>query len=507
MFIRSISYRDFFYTVLFLLFVFFAVKDIGPVITDKSSQWDFNAYYYAAKAYEQGLMPYDVRIVSAAAHQDFIYPYVYPPVTLNFFRIFTRMDYSQAYYFYFILKCLCLAGLICLWRNVFLRKTDFIFYIVCIFAFNSAIKRDLFAGNISIFEQCMIWAAFYFYLRRRLLLFCLFIGLAALFKIQIIVFLGLILFIPIPVRPRACSWMNGFLGSVFRFTRVSGIPEWFRRLRGYSRGPLDVPGKYMYLGVSGLLYFFILGIDYFLHPRLFMGFLANASGAFSAEYEAGVVNPSIVPFLRESFCRLAEYSHFGFFRFVPVFYFLLVFFILWLSYRYILLTRIVKQEERDKLLIFFSCIVFCLISPRFKDYAYILLIVPAYFIIQQRNSKYSYWLLSFFLMIPDTSMRIKQCVVIGFIAFLMLAKFRYIKPGFLVFGFVLLFWTAWEEIAGQYFFFWEYYPFILAFFLWGLYLKEIKALYKENILTAEAQDATDKKRTSIRSYPFGERTV
>jgi hypothetical protein len=71
---------------------------------------------------------------------------------------------------------------------------------------------DLGVGNISSLEQRLMWLAFFFYLQRRLLLFSIFILMAATFKLVPVLFLFLLLLsnekknIYISLAPWLASW-------------------------------------------------------------------------------------------------------------------------------------------------------------------------------------------------------------------------------------------------------------------------------------------------------------
>ena len=45
--------------------------------------------------------------------------------------------------------------------------------------------------------------------------------------------------------------------------------------------------------------------------------------------------------------------------------------------------RSLKDRDRERITLFLTCVVYALIVPRFKEYSYILLIVPSYFIIRR----------------------------------------------------------------------------------------------------------------------------
>lgn len=139
-------------------------------------QWDFKTYYFAGRANALGLNPYEKDSLQRLARQRISFLYHYPPYTLWFFSLFSRFSYSTAYTIYLVFKCALLCALLILWSRVFLKKeAGFLFFVFCFLAFNSTIYVDLVAGNVSIIEQFFLWTGFYFLLRRKPLLCCLFI--------------------------------------------------------------------------------------------------------------------------------------------------------------------------------------------------------------------------------------------------------------------------------------------------------------------------------------------
>ena len=107
-----------------------------------------------------------------------------------------------------------------------------------------------------------------------------------------------------------------------------------------------------------------------------------------------------------------------------------------LTYKAHIRLKSAKVENSRMLEVFLVCLVYALIHPRFKDYAYILLIVPAYFIIM--NNRYT-----------------KTNPFVFFLAIL-------VYPPFIVPGTEIVF-----------MFFWKYYPLVVAYVIWGMYLHEI----------------------------------
>lgn len=363
-------------------------------------QWDFYGYYQCAKAYGNGINPYDTKAVSQIA-KSLICPFVYPPITLFFFQIFTKLDYNLAFNLYIIIKCILMIGLIYLWRNTFLHKqVDLIFYLLCLFAFNATIYLDLSSGNISILEQFMIWLAFSYYLKRKFIYFCILIVLAAVFKIQPILFIFLLFFV-------------------------------------------ENKSKYKLLIGSFMAFGIILLIQFISSPYLFSNFITNVANTVK---EGGINNPSTFAFIRDLFKVLLGISNNILLdRISLLFHLVIVVAIIFISRSAYIHLKSVKVEDKEKWAIFLACLIYNLINIRFKDYSYILLILPTYFIIK------------------TTSIRAKGLLL--FIASISAPN---------------------VTLPGSYFVFnilWNYYPLFVAYLIWSLYLYEISYLYTKRLPT------------------------
>jgi ABC-type enterochelin transport system permease subunit len=107
-----------------------------------------------------------------------------------------------------------------------------------------------------------------------------------------------------------------------------------------------------------------------------------------------------------------------------------------LTYKAYVRLNHLRLENRPMINVFLICLVYALIHPRLKDYAYILLIVPSFYII--RNSRFTKFN--------------------PFIFFLVIVAFPpYIVPG--------------SEFIFR--FFWSYYTLFVAYAIWAMYLNEI----------------------------------
>jgi hypothetical protein len=319
-----------------LLWVFCAYH-----LVTEDKQWDFRTYYYAAEAQQRHLDAYNVDILSQLAGEKLTLSYVYPPLTLWFFRLFKLVDFSVASQGFLILKFILLAALIVLWMKYFLEGEDLVLFLwFATLAFSSTIYWDLVAGNIGLIEQALFWGAILALMRRRLAIFTAAIVLISFFKFTHIVFLGLPLLV----------WKRPAL-------------------------------KYTLVGVACFLLY--LYANHYFAADDFNSFLSVAA---NLDERGEVYNHALLPFLRDCFDRavLADLLP-PLPRLVPDLLYvgtvvgLLA--ITWRAYR-----RRPRQElDRNGMLemIFLACITYAVVMPRMKSYSFVLLIPPAYYVLRK----------------------------------------------------------------------------------------------------------------------------
>ncbi len=375
---------------LVLLLVYFLTLVLHISANFDQYQWDFRTHRKAGEIFASGLDPYDSSILFPQAQTSFLYNY--PPVTLYFYRFFALFDYKSAFHIFLIAKCILLIGLIYFWKREFIKTSSYaLFCLFCFFAFNGAVYRDLIAGNINLVEQILLWLAFFFYIKHRLILFCMFCLLAASFKMTPTFFLVLLLL-------------------------------------------ADDKKKYQYFVCSGFAFFAYLLVQYIIVPDMFTSAIRNA---FAVVSERGTVVPSTFTLLSDVFQWLSENAGLA----IPpaiqiVILAVFVAAVVLLTYKAHARLKSAKMENRQMLEVFLVCLVYALIHPRFKDYAYILLIVPAYYIIVSNRFT-------------------KANPFVFFLAIL-------VYPPFIIPGTEIIF-----------MFFWKYYALIVAYVIWGMYLYEI----------------------------------
>jgi len=296
-------------------------------------QWDFQVYYFAAKAWAQNLNPYEVEsLKTAGAKPDQDSPFLYPPITLPIFRLFTVVSYEAARNIWLALKLLGVLGLVLLWRRTFLRGVDWLVLLpVVLMSFNGATLADLETGNITVFEQLILWMGFWCYLRGRRSWFVLLVVLGSVWKLTSIVLLLML------VLPREC------------------------RKRGW------VP-----LAIGLASFALVVFVPFFLRPDQLRSFLASSR---SVQIDTGPADP----------CMFALFTfvshHFLSTRFptvaIPVGYAAWALFVVYvLRKSWHPLRGALEQNGRFAALLY-ALFLYSLISPRFMCYSYMLLIVPA----------------------------------------------------------------------------------------------------------------------------------
>ncbi|HVP09824.1 MAG TPA: glycosyltransferase 87 family protein [Phycisphaerae bacterium] len=304
-------------------------------------QWDFEAYYYALKVYDAGGNPYDMSAVVKAA-QGAVWPFLYPHHTFAFFRLFAFDDIRTAKDVYLAARLVCLGALLLLWSHVFVRAGARGWFLAfASVGCNATICRDLLIGNVSIFEQTLIWFGLFALLRGRAGWFCLLIVLAAQFKLLLICLLPLAL----------------FAGT--------------RRKWAYLCGSVAACGL-MGLGV------------YLSNPSMARAFarLTLDQGAMGF---GGQMNPCSLALLRDAADGLLRsWEAMGDLRPREVADVVYVVFAVAVAGVYVHAVRR-GMELRRALLV--GILTYVVLAPRMKDYSYIIALVPMFEMIRERISK------------------------------------------------------------------------------------------------------------------------
>jgi hypothetical protein len=375
--------------LILLLYFFTLVMHISA--NHEKYQWDFRTHRMAGQVWADGENPYDPSVLDPRSGTGFVYNY--PPVTLLFYRLFTLVDYNTAFHVFLVIKCVLLVGLIYFWKRVFLEADgDTLFYLFCLLVFNNVFFLDLIAGNINLLEQVFLWLGFYCFLKQKPYPFIILVILAASFKMTLAFFLVLLL--------------------------------------------LDEsPRKYASFGIGAGLFGAYLLIQYLIAPRMFGDMLRNA---FAVVSEPGAVGPTTHKLVQELMQLIGNLTGVDLSGAVWLLVAGLTLLVIGLSARAYLTLPTGSSREKNIQIIFMVCLVYALIHPRFKDYAYMLLIVPTYQIIKNAGRRSAFPLL-FILAV--------------------MASPHWFLP--------LL-----DSLSTL---FWKYYPLLIAFGVWGLYIHGIYA--------------------------------
>ncbi|MBD3233737.1 MAG: DUF2029 domain-containing protein [candidate division Zixibacteria bacterium] len=328
-------------TALIVVLILYALIPLIRFAEWDVMQWDFKTYYYAAKAYVQGMDPYNLDILTEVANEEIVHPYVYPPYTLSFFSLFTLFSYKIAYIIYAALKIIILSILLTLWWKYFLpdKKYSVILLFLCIFGFRLAIISDLHTGNVGVFEQFFIWLAVLYFLRKDTILFSILILLSAYFKLTYILLLALLF---IDNRSRS---LYAMIGAFLTFGAVQ---------------------LSSYLG----------------SPEMYSKFIINVI----AIEERGFYNEASLPLIKDILNYLVGLSPSNIDIYAIPLYALYILAILTVT---LISVRNLDFRQRRFDFVVLVFLLLAVLSPRFKGYNYIILIIPALYIIA--NVLVSWW--------------------------------------------------------------------------------------------------------------------
>ena len=361
-------------------------------------QWDFRTYYFAVKVFAAGGDPYAVEAVARAATVPITLPFVYPPTALYFFKIFSFLSFEHSAHLYVLCKFAAFGALIWLWRKFFVReRAGLLFVVVAALAFDQSLYADFASGNPALFETLFLWIGFACFMKKDLAGFCVCVLAASFIKIQPILLLPLV------------------------FT-----------VKHKRRTAIFAVSAAVFVGVFASFAIF--------EPQLWRGFVRNIAESNTSIllFENGRINPSSFAFLEHLFWlfRLATGAD------MPVWLRALtheafIVLVLWAAGRALFRSyRRSPEPTPDRLYLYL--LTYALILPRFKDYSYSLLIVPAWEAVRRLGTRHD-----------------NRPIWIAVLVLTATSPVRAALPAIRVF--------------------WEYYPFILAFGMWCFYLNEINS--------------------------------
>lgn len=321
-------------------------------------QWDFRVFYAAPVVLIDGGNPYDKETPNPEIPNHL--SYLYPPVALYAFQPLSNLPFEVAYLFWFFIKVLALGLLLTLWNRHFECLNDSLLALaLLILGFNAAILRDMTAGNIATLEQLGLWSAFCLLLRGRSYSAGAIIAFIAQFKLMPVVFLGLL-----PFVGSGRGWK----------------PFW-----------------------SSLIIFAgLFSLNFLLMPEMMAQYLDSFAVANPNLDERGEINPSTLALMRDV-ADLAGRLGVE----VPPFFvnavFLLYVSVLGAALLRFLFTRFESLSKIDqRWLIYAACLLYVLTMPRVKDYTYMILLIPALFIVRRTAAGPIVPLLAVALLLPAT---------------------------------------------------------------------------------------------------------
>jgi hypothetical protein len=299
-------------------------------------QRDFLGIYTALSAFNQGHDPYGTVGLPPVEGQE-IASYVYPPYTLYLFQPATWLTFATAARIFLTLKLIAIGGLVYLWHRLFnLNRYYGLFWILVPLAFSGALIADIRAGNISTFEELIIWIGFYLYTQKKTAAFATAIVLAAIFKLTPILLLGLL----------AAKWRKKelFRGAFF-----------------------------------GAVFIGVIAASAIIWPELFASFLRNARGLGT---EHGENNPSTWALIGDVVLWLKIKTGHALPAIVPpAVYAAVALGVAAVSAKMFSRLRLLEEKKADLWRICLMCLLFALVIPRFKNYSYILLIGPSLYVL------------------------------------------------------------------------------------------------------------------------------
>jgi hypothetical protein len=357
-------------------------------------QWDLQTYYYGARAFEEGKNPYDREVLSAIADTPLRFRYVYPPHTLPVMRILTEFSLRGASLFWLVIKGILICILFRVWSRLLpgIAEPGYLLLAVC--AFNGAILSDAISGNISLLEQAFLWGGFLM-LRKNLTASALLIAAASFFKVTYALFLVLPLIVP------------GAEG----------------RRRAFVLGVFFVVAPLVLSAV--------------VTPELFRAFL-DAGGVLADPLERGENNPCLFAFLLTLADVVREVTGWA----VPAgavvgLFALHATALVAVSWRRLRIVRRAGGPDPLVSMVLLLTVLYPFLVPRFKNYAYILIIPAALsLVLRGGTGGRERWLLIFILVAPTFSL---------FGELLPLTEYTLFFVGYVLFWFVL----SGEEARGE----------------------------------------------------------
>lgn len=190
----------------------------------ETTQWDFRAYYWGARAWAAGADPYDQGQLARLSGREDVLPFHYPPLLLMVFRPLAHLPYHAAAYLWVALKLVVLGLLVRLWRARWLGElSPFLLWAIVFFAFDGTVLRDLGSGNVAVIEQYLLWSGMALLVAGRRLPAGVLLACAAVFRLTPIA-LALLLLAPGDGDERPAARWQAFGVALAVFAALVVLP-------------------------------------------------------------------------------------------------------------------------------------------------------------------------------------------------------------------------------------------------------------------------------------------
>lgn len=290
-------------------------------------QWDFAMFRWSATDFLAGKDPYRGQGLS----------FFHPPIFLHLYGFLAKLPYAVGYEVWLLAKIGCLATIVTIWNRHFVRlRFRWHTILFFVFAFNGALYADLVSGNVSLFEQLGIWLGFALLLRGHPYGFAVCLALASQWKGTPLLLLAALL---VDRRP---NWLALWTGLAI-FTAI------------FSLNPI-------------------------LHPDLF----ARFRQVVPMLDERAPDNPCLLAFCRDALFNLSRTGLHLPGPAANALYAVTALGIALFSARTLWRYRSCAAAIDTRIICLFLCVTLALISPRFKTYSCVLVLIPCLHAIRRR---------------------------------------------------------------------------------------------------------------------------
>lgn len=194
------------FSVLYFLILFLTVA----IFRADSLQWDFRVFYSAGSALLHGIGPFDTDLMHQLGIGKGENTYVYPPLIAFLFLPWALLPLPVSAFTWCSLKIFLLwISYKILGACSFVPKYFFgpiLFF--SIFALNGALVADLISGNITVIQLSVLSIATADFINRKFYRFSIWIGILSFFKLQPILLLVPLFFLPL--RQAVKTSLSGF---------------------------------------------------------------------------------------------------------------------------------------------------------------------------------------------------------------------------------------------------------------------------------------------------------